>query len=77
VDLVAVATLTWNLVGASLFIGLPSDASVSQVCIGASYCVVPDNKQLIVLDWDGPVPYVKAQIADTWIYAVPYPAFTG
>lgn len=73
----AVAVLTWNLIGGTLFICLPSDP-VDEVCIEESWCFVPENPQVIVVPWDGPPPIVRARLADGSVqYAVPYPAYSG
>lgn len=76
----AVATLLWNLVGTSLFIGLP-DGGAEEVCIEtpmtSPLCLVPDNKQLVVVAWDGPPPVVRARVGSTWLCAVPWPSFVG
>jgi hypothetical protein len=75
VDL-AVALLTWNLVGGTLFVFLPSDP-VEEVCVNDEVCVVPDNRVVILLDWDGPPPVVRARSGQTWMYAVPCPPYAG
>jgi hypothetical protein len=72
----AVATLTWNLISGTLFIGLPSEG-VDEVCVEDQICVVPDNRQLVVIDWDGPPPVVRARAGSTWLFAVPWPSFVG
>ena len=71
-----VASLTWNLVSKTLFIGLPSEG-VDEVCVEDSICVVPDNRQFVVIDWDGPPPVVKARSGSSWVYALPCTPFTG
>lgn len=72
----AVALLTWNLISGTLFIFLPSDP-VEEVCVDDHLCVVPDNRVVLLLPWDGPPPVVKARSGSSWIYAVPVSPFTG
>ena len=70
------AGLTWNLIGGTLFIGLPSEP-VDRVCVEET-CVVPDNSVCVVLTWDGPPPVVYAKRTDgTWLAAVPVPVYEG
>ena len=74
----AVAVLTWNLVSGTLFIGLPSDGLVDLVCVDDHLCVVPDNRVVVVVPWDGPTPRVRARYTDqSWVFATEYPSFTG
>lgn len=51
-DLVRAAMLTWNLVGGTLFIGLPAEVTVTEVCIDWLTCLVPDNAVVLVIPWD-------------------------
>jgi hypothetical protein len=51
VTVVLAARLTWQLVGTSLFIGLPANVTVQQVCVEWTTCVVPDNPVVVVLPW--------------------------
>jgi hypothetical protein len=71
-----IALLTWNLIGGTLFILLPSEP-VEEVCVEDVVCLVPDNKVAVVMPWDGPPPVVKARSGSSWVYAVPWPSFTG
>jgi hypothetical protein len=72
----AVAVLTWNLISGTLFILLPSEP-VEEICVEDVVCLVPDNKVAVVMPWDGPPPVVKARSGSSWVYAVPWPSFTG
>jgi hypothetical protein len=71
-----IALLTWNLISGTLFILLPSEP-VEEVCVEDVVCLVPDNKVAVVMPWDGPPPVVKARSGSSWVYAVPWPSFTG
>jgi hypothetical protein len=71
-----IALLTWNLIGGTLFILLPSEP-VEEICVEDVVCLVPDNKVAMVMPWDGPPPVVKARSGSSWVYAVPWPSFTG
>jgi hypothetical protein len=71
-----IALLTWNLIGGTLFILLPSEP-VEEICVEDVVCLVPDNKVAVVMPWDGPPPVVKARSGSSWVYAVPWPSFTG
>jgi hypothetical protein len=46
------AALTWQLVGGTLFVGLPSGVTVEKACFRWQ-CVVPENKVVVVFQWDG------------------------
>jgi hypothetical protein len=78
-----VARLTWNLVGATLFIGLPSDVTVQEVCVEWTTCVTPDNPVVVVLPWASGSPssvsarFVRSDGSLGWQDAVPVPGFTG
>jgi hypothetical protein len=71
-----IALLTWNLISGTLFILLPSEP-VEEICVEDVVCLVPDNKVAMVMPWDGPPPVVKARSGSSWVYAVPWPSFTG
>jgi hypothetical protein len=71
-----IALLTWNLISGTLFILLPSEP-VEEICVEDVVCLVPDNKVAVVMPWDGPPPVVKARSGSSWVYAVPWPSFTG
>jgi hypothetical protein len=71
-----IALLTWNLISGTLFILLPSEP-VEEVCVEDVVCLVPDNRVAMVMPWDGPPPVVKARSGSSWVYAVPWPSFTG
>ena len=77
----AVAWLTWQLIGHSLFIGLPSGVTVQQVCIDDWICYVPDNPQLLVVEWKGANPAImRAQIVKPdgvviWVEAYGQPPY--
>jgi hypothetical protein len=71
-----IALLTWNLISGTLFILLPSEP-VEEICVEDVVCLVPDNKVAVVMPWDGPPPVVKARSGSSWVYAVPWPPFTG
>ena len=73
----SVALLSWNLISGSLFISLPSDCIVEELCVDDVICLVPDNRVAIVLPWDGPPPVVRARSGSSWVYAVPVPPYTG
>ena len=73
----AVALFSWNLISGSLFILLPSDCVVEELCVEDALCLVPDNRVAIVIDWDGPPPIVKARSGSSWVYAVPTTPYTG
>lgn len=75
-ELLSVAFLTWNLISGTLFVFLPSEP-VEEVCVEDVLCVIPDNRVVILLDWDGPPPVVKARAGATWVYAVPVPSYVG
>jgi hypothetical protein len=71
-----IALLTWNLISGTLFILLPSEP-VEEICVEDVVCLVPDNRVAMVMPWDGPPPVVKARSGSSWVYAVPWPSFTG
>jgi hypothetical protein len=71
-----IALLTWNLISGTLFILLPSEP-VEEICVEDVVCLVPDNTVAMVIPWDGPPPVVKARSGSSWVYAVPWPSFTG
>lgn len=54
--MILAAVLTWNLVKGTLFIGLPADVTVVQVCIDDWACYVPSNPQVLVVEWAGSNP---------------------
>ena len=73
----SVALLSWNLIAGTLFISLPSDCVIEELCVDDVICLVPDNRVSVVLPWDGPPPVVKARSGVSWMFAVPVPSYTG
>jgi len=81
-DLARAAVLTWNLIGSTLFIGLPANVRVYEVCINWEFCVHPDNAQVVVVPWDISPESVIARFTRSdgssgSLEAVTWPAFIG
>lgn len=76
------ATLTWNVLPGAVYVGLPSDVIVEQVCV-ETVCVTPDNPQLVVIPWEGEPPFVtiaKVRYPDGTrgqMVAIQLPNYTG
>jgi hypothetical protein len=70
------ASLTWNLVGHTLFVGLPS-YPIDELCI-ADTCLVPTNTVVVVVPWErDEVPVVKVRSGESWIFAIEWPVYVG